>query len=126
MKREKESKEKGLTSRIILERKNKAPFVRASATGPDGVGYVVDTHSTIVEAVVPSFLMRQKQTEDTPFMTSPLLNDLGYLVDAVAHYLWEISPSHRYQPISLRIHLSFSYCVRFDSRQTSSELYCYC
>jgi len=59
-KREKESKEKGLNSRIIRGRNNKVPFVRAIATGPDGVGYEVETHSTIVEAVVPSFLMPQK------------------------------------------------------------------
>jgi len=45
------------------------------------VNYELDTHEAIVEAAAPSFLMRQKQTEDTHFMTSPLFDDLGYLVD---------------------------------------------
>jgi len=36
----------------------------------------------IVEAAAPSFLMRQKQIEDTHFMMSPLLDDLGYLADS--------------------------------------------
>ena len=58
MKREKESKEEGSHSRIIRGRNNKAPVIRAIATGPDGVGYQVGTHSTIVEATAPSFLMR--------------------------------------------------------------------
>jgi len=66
MKREKESKEKGLNSRIIRGRNNKAPVVRAIATGPDDVNYEVDTYEAIVEAAAPSFLMRKKQTEDTP------------------------------------------------------------
>ena len=43
------------------------------------MNYEVDTHEAIVEAVAPSYLMRQKQTEDTPSMMSPLLDDLGYL-----------------------------------------------
>ena len=73
-----------MNSRIIRGRNNKGPVVRAIATGLDGVGYEVDTHSTIVEAVAPSFLMRQKQIEDTSFMISPLLDDLGYLADTPA------------------------------------------
>ena len=48
----------GLNSRIIRGRNNKAPVVRAIATGHDGVMYEVDTHSTIVEAAAPSFLLR--------------------------------------------------------------------
>ena len=55
MKREKESKEKGLNSRIIRGRNNKAPVVRAIATGPDGANYEVDNHEEIVVAVAPSF-----------------------------------------------------------------------
>jgi len=58
MKREKESKEKGLSSRIIRGLNNKAPVVRAIATEPDGVNYEVDTHEATVEAVAPSFSMR--------------------------------------------------------------------
>ena len=41
-------------------------------------------NQSIVEAAAPSFLMRQKQTEDTPFMMSLLLGDLGYLADSLA------------------------------------------
>ena len=78
MKREKESKEKGLNSRIIRGRNNKAPVVRAIAN------YEVNTHEAIVEAAAPSFLMRQKQTEDTPFMMSPLLDTLWYLAESPA------------------------------------------
>ena len=54
-KREKGSKEKGLNSRIIRGRNNKAPVVRAIATGPDGANYEVDNHEEIVVAVAPSF-----------------------------------------------------------------------
>jgi len=54
MKREKEAKEEGLNSRIIRRRNNKAPVVRAISTRPDGVGYEVDTHETIVETAAPS------------------------------------------------------------------------
>jgi len=70
-----------LNSRIISGRNNKAPAVRAIVTGPNGVNYELDTHEEIVEAVAPSFPMRQKRTEDTPFMMSPLLNDIGYLAE---------------------------------------------
>jgi len=73
-----------LNSRIIRGRNKKAPAVRAIATGLDGVNYEVDTHEAIVEAAAPSFLIRQKQTEDTPFIMSPLLDDLVYLTDSPA------------------------------------------
>ena len=105
MKREKESKAKGFNSRIIRGCNNKAPVVRTIATGPDGVGYEVDTHDVIVEAAAPSFLRRQKQTEDTPFMRSSLLNDLGYLADTCCSgdYGWAIPSLPRYWPLYLRI-----------------------
>ena len=71
-------------SRAIRERNNKQPVVRAIAMANDGTKFEVDTQAGLIAAATPSFLKRQQQTEQTPFMTVPLLSEIGYLADGPA------------------------------------------
>ena len=84
IKREAESKRQGMVSRSIRERNNKQPVVRAIAIAEDGTKFEVDTQEGLIAAATPSFLKRQQQTEGTPFMTEPLLSEIGYLADGPA------------------------------------------
>ena len=86
------------------------------------MNYELDTHEEIVEAVAPSFPMRQKRTEDTPFMMSPLLNDIGYLAEFPAADEIVTGLPEEQILICMRIHRGFSN-TSVNSCQGSGELY---
>ena len=84
MSREQQQTEHGSAAKAIQQRNNRKPITMAIATGVNGNEVVCDTHETMVLAMAASNLARQQVCINTPFMTIPLIADLGYLADTPA------------------------------------------
>ena len=65
-------------------RNNKQSVVQAVVVSTYVSIYEADTHDGLVAAATPSFLKHQQQTENTPFTTPLLLNEIGCLVNGSA------------------------------------------
>ena len=79
--REKKSAEMGRQSRWITGKNIKAPVLKAITMNDQGEQIKLNTQENMVPVIAASNLLRQKQSEGSPFMTSPLLDDFGYLAE---------------------------------------------
>ena len=82
--REQQQRAQGAAAKAIRQRNNRKPVTMAIATDENGNEVICDTQETMVKAMAASNLARQQMCVDTPFMTMPLLGDLGYLADTPA------------------------------------------
>ena len=81
MKRENDQKIMGRNTKCIHHRNLRDPVVRAIVTNSQGEVYECLQEDTMVAAMAKSNLNRQQQINDTPFMTSPLVDIFGYLAN---------------------------------------------
>ena len=79
MKREQKSRDLRWKARQITGKSIKAPVLRAITTDKNGDTVKLNRQDNMVPVMADSNKSRQQQCEPTPFMTSPLLEDFGYL-----------------------------------------------
>ena len=84
MKRERRQRQQGAIARSIRKKNIKNPVTKVIATYDFGQPVTCTTQDTIVQACGNSNLRRQTQSEDTPFLNSPLLEEIGYLAELPA------------------------------------------
>ena len=79
MKREQKSRDLGWKARQITGKSAKEPVLRAITTDENGDTIELNRQEDMIPVLAESNKSRQQQCENTPFMTSPLLEDFGYL-----------------------------------------------
>ena len=81
MKREEASRMIGRKSKRITGKGKREPILRAVIKDRNGVEKELNTQSLMVSAIAASNKKRQQQCVTTPFYTSPLVNEFGYLAE---------------------------------------------
>jgi len=84
MRRTEQQRRKGRAARRLRGKPGKTAVVKVTFRDAMGNERVADDHETLVKACAESNRRRQMQCQDTPFMTPPLLDKLGYLADTPA------------------------------------------
>ena len=81
MKRGKRSEKLGERARRIRRTKMKEPILRAVVLHPNGEPYKCNNQDTIIPEMSISNQLHQQQCQDTHFITSPMLENFGYLAN---------------------------------------------
>jgi hypothetical protein len=64
--------------KLVLDRKPKTPMNNLISEAPDGTETVCNTRDEVEQACTAEAMRRFSQTNDTPFMTGPIADDIGY------------------------------------------------
>lgn len=75
----KKQKDQGQKGRQITGKGLKELILTALVKSPDETEIICNSQSLMVPVIAATCKDRQKQSEETPFMTAPLLDDFGYL-----------------------------------------------